>query len=611
MQCCKCAVLKAQNRVESRPIIMDPLLTQIRGVLKSLFARACKSTDLELEYKNDLEEFGDGQVTPERIQRHLEWFLLERPSDSLGGVPLEALRQTESDAIGDEIQNAECYASMRASRAGVFLVCEVALNEGILIEDLLGRGQYAVADPLLAHLPEEEGIAIGDLVVGRIYPHHIATDGEKTSWALSPTATTIRNEALQVALNRDIQAMRARSRGPLRMSQLDLEVMFYSETIRKSDAAVSKAEPEESPLLDPSQLETNLRATLAASGIDSETVDEFVQLLRRTPMPKSKVTAGGDDPMGWIMDELAFESDVDLGKARQAITLLWQALDRAAQASVATPEGVKPEAELTSKDSLPEDSKRAEAMARFDTGREAGKDIDELFKRLEHELGIIGEEEDEEPTRVPDFPGVLGALMQEFLWDTSRAQEVTLEEQATAHKSLELFIQYGSFLGLAEELRREHIEIFLSRWLWEVAPNGGGDVDFSNLCASLSTFCQWLEEDHGHEIWKSSGELIDAAAPDLPRLAELNRTLRTAAESDAATQEAWRIFEYVGGPETEEGMDRWQTDNGYALEASAPYELRDLPLKSGDLLLGRKSENRLIGLRVYPATAAPHLKATS
>jgi hypothetical protein len=586
---------------------MDPLLKDIQSVLDSLLTRACKSTDLELEYKNDLDDFGAGQPSPERTQRHLEWFLLERSSDCLGGVPLEAFCLSESHAgIGDEVQAAECYAAMRASRVGVFMVSEVAPNEGILIDDMLGRGQYAVADSLLASLSANEGIAIGDLIVGRIYPHAYPTDGEKSTWTLSPSATTIRNDSLAVALDRDIQAMRARSRGPLRMSQLDLESMFFSEQIERS-APNEGADSIEPDLPSSNEMEGSLRERLSGSGISEEDVDEFVKLLRRTPMPEKQITTGGNDPVGWILDELAFESDIDLKEARKAISLLWQALDREARVSVKAPARAALSEEEESELSPANEAKRTEALARFDKGRDEGQDMDKLFQELEHELGIIDADEGEDSSRVPDFPGVLGALMQEFLWDQSRIADASLESQASKHKSLELFIQYGSFLGLAEELGREHIEIFLSRWLWEAGMGSGGEYDLSNLAASLGTFCQWLEEHHGHEIWKSSADLVEAASADLSRLSKLNQKLL---EVERASEEAFRLFEYVGSPDSPDGKDRWQTDTGNTLEASAPAALEGEDLRSGDLLLGFVSDSELTACRVYPATAAPYLKAT-
>ncbi len=327
-------------------------------------------------------------------------------------------------------------------------------------------------------------------------------------------------------------------------------------------------------------------------------------------MPEKQVTSGGDDPVGWIMDELAFESDVDLEEARRAIYLLWQALDSEAKTRVSAPAAASTPEEEEPELSPANEAKRAEALARFDKGRDEGRDIDKLFQELERDLGILDGDDEEDPSRVPDFPGVLGALMQEFLWDCSRLDDNSLEEQAAAHKSLELFIQYGSFLGLAEELSREHIEIFLSRWLWEAAQSSGGVHDFSKLASSLTAFCKWLEVHHGHEIWKSSSELIQAADTDLPRLAKLNESLRQTDGNKSTGNASWHLYEYVGGPDSPEGKDRWQTDSGNTLEAMAPADLKELDLKSGDLLLGSVVDEELIGMRVYPASAAPHLKAT-
>ena len=71
-------------------LTMDDFLQNIQDELESLLARTSESTELELEFKNDLDEFGSGDGGPDRSRRHAEWFLLERPSEWLGGVPLEA-----------------------------------------------------------------------------------------------------------------------------------------------------------------------------------------------------------------------------------------------------------------------------------------------------------------------------------------------------------------------------------------------------------------------------------------------------------------------------------------------------------------------------------------
>lgn len=594
---------------------MDPFLQDIQAALDSLLAQTCKRTELELEFKDDFDEFGSPGPNPgdateaSKKSRHREWFLLERASDQLGGVPLEAFYRDAggqgSSMAGDidEVSAAACYAAMRASRCGVYVVTEIEPSEGILIEDLLGRGRYAIPDPLLAF---EEATQLGDLIVGRLYPHDYATDGEKTTWALSPAAHSIRNPKLLVALERDIEAMRARSRGPLRMSQQDLEFMFFSEQIRLDDKTVESVDKD---LPSAAELELKLREQLCANGITVEDVDEFVRLLRRTPVPKEVITPGGNDPVGWIMDELAFETDVDLVETQKAITILWNALDREAQAR-----GDDVQADVGSDEETADEASirlRKEALAKFDAGREQGKDVELLFKELEATLDVIDDEEADEPTKVPDFPGVLGALCQEFLWDGARLAEVELEIFSEQHKCLELFIQYGSFIGLAEELSANHIALFLSRWLWEAPRDSGGEYDFEQLGSSLEAFCIWLEANHGLvELWDEAKDLVAGASQHLGRLQRLNRALQEG-EMDQANN-AWELMEYVGEPESQTGeLHRWTLSSGETLEAKPPAALAGKGLASGDLLLGQLQGDELVATRVYPVSASPHLKATS
>ena len=593
---------------------MDPFLQDIQAALESLLAQTCKRTELELEFKDDFDEFGspgtvaDPTADASKKSRHREWFLLERASDQLGGVPLEAFHQDATGQGGilpgndDEISAAACYAAMRASRCGVYLVTEVEPSEGILIEDLLGRGRYAIPDPLLA---SEEATQVGDLIVGRLYPHDYSTDGEKTTWALSPAAHSIRNPKLLVARERDIEAMRARSRGPLRMSQQDLEFMFFSEQIRLDDKAV---ESKDQDLPSAVELEFKLREQLSANGITVEDLDEFVRLLRRTPVPDATITAGGNDPVGWIMDELAFETDIDLVETQKAITVLWNALDREAKArDLAGNTSSSPDEETADEEGV---RLRQEALAKFDAGREQGKDIELLFKELEATLDVLDDGEVEESTKVPDFPGVLGALCQEFLWDGARLAEVDVETFSKQHKCLELFIQYGSFIGLAEELSSNHIALFLSRWLWEAPRDRGGDYDFDQMGSSLEAFCKWLDENHGlGGLWDGAKDLVAGASQHLGRLQRLNQALQVDGVDQAG--DAWELMEYVGEPDSRTGeLHRWTLRSGKTLEAKPPGALAGQPLASGDLLLGQLQGDEVVATRVYPVSASPHLKAT-
>ena len=590
---------------------MEPFLQDIQAALDALLALTCKRTELELEFKNDFEEFGSpGDMADEsaKRRRHQEWYLLERASDQLGGVPLEAFFQDAGDqgeSIAgnlDEVSAAACYAAMRASRAGVYVVSEVEPGEGILIEDLLGRGRYEIPDPLLA---AEIATRTGDLIVGRLYPHDYPSEGEKTTWVLSPVALNIRNPKLLVALKRDVEAMRSRSQGALRMSQKDLEFMFFSEQIRLEKSPAPGAEVQ---LPSAAELEMKLREQLSANGITVEDVDEFVRVLRRTPVPESAITAGGNDPVGWIMDELAFETDVNLVETQKAITILWNAFDREAKARDGYSQlEASPDEESPDEESV---RLRKEALAKFDAGREQGKDVELLFKELEATLDVLDDEETEDSTKVPDFPGVLGALCQEFLWDGARLANRELEEFSKQHKCLELFVQFGSFIGLAEELSANHVAIFLSRWLWEAPRDGGGDYDFEQMGSSLEAFCRWLDKDHGlGGLWDEAAVLVSGASSQLGRLQRLNLALQ--ADGMAPGNVAWELLEYVGEPESKEGQKhRWTLSSGETLEAKPPAALGGQALVSGDLLLGQLKGGELIATRVYPASAGPHLKAT-
>ena len=120
------------------------------------------------------------------------------------------------------------------------------------------------------------------------------------------------------------------------------------------------------------------------------------------------------------------------------------------------------------------EARARKALAKFDAGREAGRDLDELFAELEADLGVELDDDDNlmsipdvAPFDSEDFPGAVGALVQEFLWDAARLAQVPLDTFAHTQRDLELFVQFAAFLVNADELSKRHIELFLGRWIWE------------------------------------------------------------------------------------------------------------------------------------------------
>jgi hypothetical protein len=491
-------------------VSISTFIQAVEAALAELRERLFVSLEFEHEHRDDLAGFGTQVTGAEELQRqgrHLEWFLLERTSEVLGAVPLE--RFFDGLDEGEVTSAAAVYASLRGSRTGVFRVARVVDQDGLLLDDLLGRGQYAVPDAVLV-----SEFTPGDLVVGRLYPEDLGEDGERTLWGLSSSATSFRNPKLLVALERDLEAMRARTRGPLRMTQADIEAMFFCEQVHV-ETPLEPAAASDAPRMRRAALEL-----LEDQGVTPARAEEFLSVLAAHPLPELDAAIGADDPLGWILDELAFETDVELEVARRVLTEYWHAAG-----------AVVVEADTVGEPDAPEEAKAAEALARFDAGRAAGQDLDTLFAELESELGLepdaspvvagIPKEALEEGTDggpAPDFPGVLSALVQEFLWDGARMAELDVGDFAREHRDLELFVQFGSFIGNADELGPKHIELFLGRWIWEEQRLAHGAYCAAGAVRSTRAFCVWLATSHEHDILTDVEEFLGAVEVDAARI---------------------------------------------------------------------------------------------
>ena len=575
---------------------MNPFIQDVESELQLLFERLLEELPFELEYQDDLVRFsGAAEAKPDahKRMRHLEWFLLERVSESLGAIPLELFFAGSDEARATD--RAQAYAALRGSRVGVFLVARIAEDDGLLLEDLLGRGQYLVPEPMLIG-----GIDVGDLIVGRLYPEDLEHAGEKTGWGLSSAAAVFRSDQLVRALKRDLEAMRARTRGPLRMTQADIEQMFFSRQV------VVQRAPNEAPLPDVRVSERATRKLLEEAGIGPTRTAEFLATLAMNPLPADDLALGGDDPLGWILEELAFETSVALDHARQVLAAYWRACANKDEESEAVGESTQAQIDT------------AAALARFDAGRAAGKDLDALFAQLEAELGVVddgpalasgplellaAEEDEESPHAAPDFQGVLGALVQEFLWDAARIAGVELDVFAESHRNLELLAQYGMFLGHADELDDRHVELFLGRWIWEAGRLELGGYDAEGLIHSTRAFCEWLAEHHASAVLAEFGGLFDGLLGDAKRIQALNRVVRAA---NRPMPDHLAFFEFVG-LDGDEG--RWMDQYGGAFEAPAPKGCS--ALLSGDMVAAERHADELDVWMVYPAFGAPYLKATS
>ncbi|HJO26982.1 MAG TPA: hypothetical protein QF730_07030 [Planctomycetota bacterium] len=562
--------------------------TNIAAAIGRLQAEALTGAGLAGEYADSLHEYfsqtagaggmgaGPGGELPEdpgAQARHLEWFLLERPSPLLGGPPVQELMWEEEP---------ELIEILRSSVVGVFELTS-QVGSGSWLRDLAGFGEYPVVG-----LGQTTGLAAGDLLIGRLF--HLG-DG---SYHLAPTAGHCRDEKLREALRRDLD--RARERGGskvLRLSQPELEALFWSNPRDTAPGAARAA----------------ARACLLAGGLDEELGDEILGRLALVPYTGEGPVAGAGDVVGEILDELAFDSDLELGAARRLLVAAWRESSAAAPESPlesGLPAGtVEAGGRAGMRDENGVTSDPTRAVAQLRAGLEAGGEPEALYRQFEQSLGL---EEGDAPLdgigAAPDFPGVVGALVEEFIWDAGRAGE---GEQAGYYACLRKLGRFGGDIGVVDNLSALDLLRFCALWVPEHDEVRNGD-EGRELLAALGRFCRWCEEEQGLALRAEFTTQLRGLADSLPRIAEANRRRTRAEEEEHGT-----LYEVLAAEHGQLTLCLVAADSstGTSPEVRPEVSGEVTPelaewLASGDYLRGRLlADGRLAVYCSYPPEAGP------
>ena len=489
-------------------------------------------------------------------RRHLEWFLLERPSDHLGGVPAEVLMPEWHEQARE--QGCAEPVSWLESFAGVFEVTSVESGRGLWATDLFGRGEYPIEEPNASL-----GIEKRDLLVGRVFPI-----GEGL-FSLSPAAYYFRDPALLSAVCQDLERMRGARRGVLRIEQLELERLFFSSLPNKPapDSRVSADAGADS--IDPLE---RCRADLRAAGLDAATAGQVLTRLAASGFAQPELVIE-------ILNQLAFDTSVDLEEARRALTEAWGALAAPRSTARAPGSGGRSDEARTA------DEVRA-ALDAFDRGRASGGDLDELLARLAGDLGVEPDDDGLDADDLPDFPGVVGAMVEEFLWDAEREQGAAAARRLAGLRRLS---GYAANIGVFENLGRRDLLDFAGRWLLDegdVADAGEAD----EVLAALEEFCAWCESRQAHPLVQLCGEMLERLRRSVPRLASARRLLQPHRSTDAP----WDVVGSDGSDlhlRSEDGRDR-------AVRVTPELAAA---LHEGDLVHAREGGDSLVVTRCYPA----------
>ncbi len=591
------------------PSTIERCLEVLGGLVRGL-------PELSAEFEASVESFfqgarpgaaGDPRETLLAGRRHLEWFLLEHHSATLRGSVAEklapAFRETVQAQLADE-EDAEpqiealgaALESLLRSHTGVFEAESTGAEEAVWARDLGGFGTYALLTEGL-----EGRLRHGDLLVGRLYP---AGDGGNVA---SPTIAIVRSPEVGAALTRDLARVREQSAvNVLRIGQRDLEAMFFS---GREDLGAPESTPVEQgtegvPASGGDPMQEALRA-LQAAGLTEAMARDALRVLSSAPRDPARLVHGVEDPMAAVMETLAFESEVDLGEARAALIQAWDLI---------SPRAVSPSRGADQGDAHGDtegpEAGHAEAVEAFARGRERGEDATALLQKLEEDLGIAGDGPEEEGAEAPapDFPGVVGAMVDEMRWELQATRDGF---DPTSLDPLQHLAAFARPIGVFEELKGRDLFQFATFWLQETGALGS-DAEAQALVVALREFCEWALDAHEVDLGSEFLDALDGLETSLPRMRRANDALSAAqgapqgpppAEGEGEGYTVLSVDETQPEAFETSGDQLRPRGGGEPLTVILPEVLRP-HLEAGDLLRATISlEGTASVLRCYPPEA--------
>jgi hypothetical protein len=170
-------------------------------------------------------------------------------------------------------------------------------------------------------------------------------------------------------------------------------------------------------------------------------------------------------------------------------------------------------------------------MAAFDRGRAAGRDLEDLFRELERDLGLEDDEGDGQEDLAPDFPGVVAAMVEEYLWELERTRGA---EAARSQAGLRAFGAFGASVGVFENLTRRDLLVFASIWLPEYGELRD-EREALALIDALESFCAWCTENHELDLKREFDAELGELRSALPRLIGARRWFSASAGPEAGS----------------------------------------------------------------------------
>jgi len=499
-----------------------------------------------------------------------EWFVFERVGGDASAPPFVDLLEAAGTSPQDPLRAAA--AALRGSLVSLFEVTGIEPGRGLWLHDLAGLGEY----------PADEGATAGafrrgDLIAGRIYP---LPDG---SWHISRAAAFYRNEQLVSALRHDLEQARAARRGPVRISQSELERMFFAAGPAPSADPVGEA-----------------RELLRSAGVETDEIEEILARLADEPFDRAHLLPGAADALGEVLDRLAFESSIDLDAARTTLIEAWSVLARrglpgTVRGGELAPHGPPAPGAAQGTRSTLRKLAAPEAVAEFERRRREGMALEAAFRELERDLDLDPEQDsDDEGERspAPDFPGVVAAVVEEYLWEMTTQRGAALD---AGLESVRLFGRFGADIGVFENLGERELAAYLCHWLPESGALPTADAAREHLVA-FAAFCRWVEDAQGVDLTTPLRTRLREVTTHLPRVLEANQ--RRTRGADPAEGELYELLELRDG-----SAARVRDRSGDELQVELDAELARW-LRPGDHLRASRSDaGRLAVYCCYPPEA--------
>lgn len=571
-----------------RPSMVE--IREFRDCLLRLLDRHASEERLQAELRRARREFFgeeqpsyalDEQSLELAAIRFAEWYLLERSSEQLGEVPVRLLMQAaeSGEDVSEELDLLDLLAS---SRAGVY-INEVCQDSLIQLRDLQGGERLE-----LSGYPES--LDPGDIVIGRLYEDGSGNWLPSIALAILPATPE-----LAVAYQKDLRRLEL----DRRLTQAELEHLLFRRW------AESKLPAVETPPLE--HLEAGLESLLEPAGLEDEYPTAVI----------SEALKGAKEPgtvIGPILDQLAFESEVDLEELRRVLLLIWarqnQNLADAGRKQSASPAKPKPGSKATPVQK-PVQNSEASSMglgeriaARLDEGLAREENLEQLFQDL---AGMLGEGEleegEENPEGIGSDAGDLEALVREFVWEENlqAADEATLaqfmrsQEEAPVPKNV------------VEYLEEDDVLRFLLRSWLESKPQGRLAALRAGA-ALLDRFFAWVRKTQSLDMAALQRILDHPLIAEAERLDAAGRALSTSdhPDSDASIEvQLMRVTE-VRPEKLSLVLDRDRREVGALIPAKASHHLLE-----DDLMLGRfedrDGQGRLLGMVIVLPAKLQHL----